>query len=76
MSSGQKPRWPQYFPRMKRRGKHRKRGARMVLWNSAWNPIWPPVLRIDGHSVDIRKPTLIINGRALDRATGYWEDQP
>ncbi len=44
MSSGQKPRWPQYFPRMKQRGRYRKHRPRFVFYDETWNPVWPSLL--------------------------------
>ncbi|MFI7191441.1 hypothetical protein ACIBQ0_17040 [Nocardia nova] len=79
MSSGQKPRWPAYFPRMKDRGRHRRRGVRTVLYDANFNPIWPPVLHVKGMTVPVRfdKGTLRVTGwmigtRRLDRQTGMW----
>ncbi|QIG58219.1 hypothetical protein SEA_SKOG_67 [Gordonia phage Skog] len=38
MSSGQLPRWPEIFPKMKRRGKGRERRGRLVIFDADWNP--------------------------------------
>lgn len=82
MSSGQKPRWPAYFPRMKNRGRHRRRGVRMVLWDQNFNPIWPPVIHAKGMSIPVRfdKGTIRVSGRLigtrrLDRRTGMWIEE-
>ncbi|MCC3311500.1 hypothetical protein [Nocardia africana] len=80
MSRGQKPRWPAYFPHMKDRGRHRRRGVRIVLYDGRGEPIWPPVLLLDGQSLPIRidkGATIRVTGRAigtrtLDRRTGMW----
>lgn len=42
MSCGQKPRWPDYFPRMKQRGTGRGRGFFLIQYDTD-GPIWPPV---------------------------------
>ncbi|QDH85213.1 hypothetical protein SEA_NUBI_80 [Gordonia phage Nubi] len=41
MSSGQRPRRPAFFPRMKQRGKHRPRRARITVYDSEFRPLWP-----------------------------------
>ncbi|AXQ60673.1 hypothetical protein SEA_ALI17_57 [Gordonia phage Ali17] len=41
MSSGQRPRRREYFPRMKQRGKHRPRKARVTVYGSDRRPVWP-----------------------------------
>ncbi|AXQ64800.1 hypothetical protein HOT94_gp095 [Gordonia phage Phistory] len=53
MSSGQRPRWPAFYPDMKVRGRHRHRKGRVLVYTSNWEPVWPPT--IDGH--DIRYAT-------------------
>ncbi|MFE2994246.1 hypothetical protein ACFXG4_04845 [Nocardia sp. NPDC059246] len=40
MSSGQKPRWRAYFPRMKHRGRGRRRPGRIILWQDG-KAVWP-----------------------------------
>ncbi|QDF18499.1 hypothetical protein SEA_PUPPER_12 [Gordonia phage Pupper] len=40
MSSGQLPRWKQFFPKMKERGAHRRTAMRMVSYDKHWNPTW------------------------------------
>jgi hypothetical protein len=35
MSRGQKPRWPAHFPRMKVRGRSRRRLSQMSFWSAA-----------------------------------------
>ncbi|QGJ93615.1 hypothetical protein J1771_gp61 [Gordonia phage MelBins] len=41
MSSGQRPRRREFFPRMKVRGKHRPRRARVIVYDSEWRAVWP-----------------------------------
>ncbi|WP_029899542.1 hypothetical protein [Nocardia brasiliensis] len=78
MSSRQKPRWPEFFPRMKQRGQGRKRPARIVVRNVADGPIWPPVLQIGGCSVDFRRATVTVStehgNRQFNRWSGFWEE--
>ena len=40
MSSGQLPRWPAFYPQMKVRGRYRRGKLRVLVWTSAWEPIW------------------------------------
>lgn len=40
MSSGQLPRWKQFFPKMKERGAHRRTGMRTIAYDADWNPTW------------------------------------
>lgn len=54
MSSGQLPRWPAFYPQMKVRGKYRRRKARVLVYTSNWEPVWPPT--IGGQ--DIRHATI------------------
>ncbi|PSR63975.1 hypothetical protein C8259_08980 [Nocardia nova] len=79
MSSGQRPRWPAYFPRMKDRGRYRRRGVRIVLYDGHGEPIWPPVLLLDGEPLRIRfdkGATIRFTGCAFDRTLdtrhGMW----
>ncbi|MFE7744448.1 hypothetical protein [Nocardia sp. NPDC057455] len=42
MSSGQLPRWPEFFPRMKYRARKRHgRKMRIIYWDKDLNPVWP-----------------------------------
>ncbi|QXN73278.1 hypothetical protein SEA_HANS_61 [Gordonia phage Hans] len=42
MSSGQRPRRREYFPRMKHRGKHRpRRRPRVTVYGPDRRPVWP-----------------------------------
>ncbi|AYR02699.1 hypothetical protein J1766_gp63 [Gordonia phage Bizzy] len=41
MSSGQRPRRREYFPRMKVRGRHRPRRARITVYDSEFRAVWP-----------------------------------
>ena len=75
MSSGQRPRWPAYFPRMKRRGRYRPHRARIVVYSANWEPIWPPALHVDGQTVRVDRDLFRINGRVLDRKTGLWNEE-
>ena len=74
VSSGQKPRWPQYFPAMKVRNKKRRRPVRVTVWDGWFNPVWPPVVE----GVDLRNPwSFTFSGehgiRTLNTINGYWE---
>lgn len=72
MSSGQRPRWNQFFPKMKRRGKGRTKPARIVLYDGYFGPVWPPVIG----GMDLRRPTNIVftNQFGSRVFTGrYWE---
>lgn len=72
MSSGQRPRWPAYFPRMKQRGKgRRRRKPRIVLYDERWRPIWFPALRVDGQLIRIDLGTIRITG-CISGIGGYW----
>lgn len=82
MSSGQRPRWPAFFPRMKQRGRGRRRPAPFILWDvdpvtGRVAPVWPQVLRVGGQRLPLKGVTFSVRvmdeTRRLDRATGYWE---
>lgn len=75
MSSGQRPRWKSYFPKMKDRGKYRRRAPRITLYDQHWNPIWPPVIICRGQSLRMDKGELVVTGRVLDKRTGYWMER-
>ncbi|QDM57362.1 hypothetical protein SEA_FLATWOODS_63 [Gordonia phage Flatwoods] len=47
MSSGQRPRRREYFPRMKVRGRHRRRRARITVYDSEFRALWPQP-KLDG----------------------------
>ncbi|AXQ62971.1 hypothetical protein SEA_ASHERTHEMAN_64 [Gordonia phage Ashertheman] len=47
MSSGQRPRRREYFPRMKVRGKHRPRRPRTIVYDAQWRAVWPQPSRIE-----------------------------
>ena len=46
MSSGQRPRRREYFPRMKQRGKHRPRRARVIVHGADGLAVWPAAWRV------------------------------
>lgn len=58
MSSGQRPRRREYFPRMKQRGKHRPRRARVIVYDSQWRPVWP---QPDWHNTRVGEPWYVVN---------------
>lgn len=72
MSSGQKPRWPEFFPKMKRRGN--RRPSRFVVYDSEWNPQWPPSIG----GVDLRSGKLTFQLGNTERTFNgmYWEEMP
>lgn len=73
MSRNQRPRWPEFFPAMKRRGKGRRRRPRLTVWDGHGNPVWPPALDIDGHVVTVDFGNLRINGRMMTAESApYW----
>ncbi|AYR02616.1 hypothetical protein SEA_BIBWIT_63 [Gordonia phage Bibwit] len=41
MSSGQRPRRREFFPRMKERGKYRPRRPRVTVYDSEFRAVWP-----------------------------------
>ncbi|WP_280317273.1 hypothetical protein [Nocardia wallacei] len=76
MSRGQRPRWPEFFPAMKRRGKGRRRRAlRVMVWDDHGNPVWPPMLNVAGQMIRVDRGALRFGGRVLTAETApYWVD--
>lgn len=74
MSSGQRPRWPDYFPRMKHRGRHRKHEIRLTVRDENNQAIWPPTLHVNGHVIPVDQGSLQVGDRVLNNKTGYWEE--
>ena len=73
MSSGQRPRQHAHFPRMKRRGQHRKRRPRITAYDHQWKPIWPPIIA----GIDLRKTSVTIENQHGARTLGpdgYWHE--
>lgn len=72
MSSGQKPRWPQFYPKMKVRNKGRRRPPRIFVYDEHFEPVWPPCIA----GVDLRRGDVkfIIDGPEL-RLSGSMEEQ-
>lgn len=70
MSSGQKPRWPEFFPKMKRRGN--RKPSRFVVYDSEWNPQWPPSIG----GVDLRSGNLVCRYGDRERGFGgeFWKE--
>lgn len=77
MSRNQRPRWPEFFPAMKRRGKGRRRRPRLTVWDGHGNPVWPPVLAVGGHMVRVEMSNLRISGRMITpESAPYWVEVP
>lgn len=78
VSRNQRPRWPAFYPRMKRRGKGRRRAGRVVLWDvssdGVWEAAWPPVIA----GVDIRSGRVTfeseLSGSRAWSGGAYWDD--
>lgn len=81
MSSGQRPRWPEFFPAMKRRGKGRRRPARVILWECGthgWRAPWPQDFEFEGKRYPVEGMSLTVtvddgDPYRLNRFSGYWE---
>lgn len=73
MSGGQLPRWKTFYPRMKDRGRYRRRKPRVAVWTADWKPVWPPTITVDGVSVRVDMNRFQVCGRMY--RDGYWVDE-
>jgi hypothetical protein len=56
---------------MKQRGHGRRRPVRIVVYDAAMRPVWPPVIEVDGRAVRFDEGMLRIGGRAI--GPNGWE---
>lgn len=69
MSSGQRPRRPEFFPSMKYRARKRHRKQARIIWyDQHWQALWP--------QPDMTRAMLTVEtgdtARTFDRWTGRW----